>query len=344
MQARVVPAVVSLVLAFAGCSSILQIEPGQLDESSAASSSGVGGGGGLVSECEVASDCPSPPFPDCRAVACAARRCVLTDAAEGAPTTSQIAGDCQRIECDGHGLVRGKDADDPRDDGRECTADTCAQGVPVNTAKGAGTPCQQGGGAVCDGAGDCVGCLSDADCAGQICKSSSCVPMGCSNGVKDNGETDVDCGGPCDPCADGHHCVINNDCVNAICKSGACKGPTCGDAVKNGAEADVDCGGPCAPCTDGKSCNAPSDCAGGVCGGHLCCTSIPDAVSCLGHCGLVANNCGQPITCGICLASALCVQGACVCVPELPTATCASKCGVVLNNCGQPYDCGLCTP
>ena len=46
----------------------------------------------------------------------------------------------------------------------------------------------------------------------------------CSNLIKDNGETGVDCGGSCLPC------------------------PTCTDQIKNGNETDVDCGGDCRPC------------------------------------------------------------------------------------------------
>jgi hypothetical protein len=340
MRARVVPAGIALLLAFAGCASILQIEPGVLDESSPASSSS----GGHASECATPSDCPTPPFADCRTVACDAHRCVLTDAAARAPTTSQIAGDCQQIECDGHGLVRSAAVDDPRDDGRDCTADTCAEGVPANTPKAAGTPCQQGGGAVCNGTGDCVGCLSDTDCAGQICKASSCVPPGCANNVKDGGETDKDCGGPCDPCADNRHCVIGADCVSLVCVSKVCKSPTCGDAVKNGSEADVDCGGGCPPCADNKACAVANDCAGGVCNGQLCCTPALDAITCLGRCGVVTNTCGQPITCGACGGATTCVQTFCVCVPDPTTTTCAGKCGSIANNCGQTLDCGPCPP
>jgi len=345
MQARVIPAVLSLGLSFAGCSSILQIEPGQLDESSTASSSGSGGSdGGGVHECDTPSDCPSTPFLDCRTVACTEHRCIITYAAVGTPTTSQIVGDCLQTECDGHGLGQSVRVDDPRDDGRECTADLCADSGAVNAAKAAGTPCQQGGGAVCTGGGDCVGCLSDADCAGKICQSSICVPTGCANGLKDGGETDKDCGGPCGPCADGKHCVSGNDCLSLVCTNKVCKSPTCGDAVKNGSESDVDCGGPCSPCADGKACEAPSNCTGGVCDGHLCCTPMLEAITCLGHCGPIVNNCGQSIPCGTCAGAAMCVQGLCVCVPDPPMTTCTGKCGMVANNCGQSLDCGTCTP
>ena len=345
MQARALSAAVSLVLVIGGCSSILQIEPGQLDTGAGAStSSGGGGGAAAVSECEAASDCPTPPFPDCREITCADHRCVSVDAAEGTTTISQVAGDCQHIECDGHGLVRSANADDPRDDGRECTDDTCAQGVPVNSARAAGTKCTQGGGAVCSGGGDCVGCLGDADCSGKICKGALCVPTGCSDASKDNGETDVDCGGPCSPCAGGLHCEGHVDCESGVCKGKICKAPSCNDGVKNGDETDVDCSGPCLPCGENKTCSDPTDCMSGVCAGTICCTPKMDVMVCLGHCGPMSNNCGETVMCGGCPFAASCVQGQCVCLPDPMPTTCANMCGLVPNNCFQMIDCGPCGP
>lgn len=354
MQARVFPAAISLLIALGGCGSILGIEAGHLDDSGtgAASSSGGGSGSdgdgsgsGSGSQCITASDCPAAPFPTCREVTCVAHRCLTIDAVAGTPTASQIAGDCQQIECDGSGLVRSANVADPRDDGRECTDDTCALGVPTNTAKPFGTPCQQNGGAVCTGTGECVGCLSDANCPGQICKAASCVPLGCSNLVKDSGETDTDCGGPCNPCGDGLHCETGSDCLNGICKGKNCKGPTCTDGTKNGSETDIDCGsGSCPPCLDGKICDGGGDCIGGVCASNYCCTPTMDVMTCLGHCGEVYNNCGEAVMCAGCSPAQTCVQGTCICVPDPVMTTCANKCGLVPNNCGQLLDCGPCGP
>ncbi len=45
----------------------------------------------------------------------------------------------------------------------------------------------------------------------------------CANGVKDPGETDVDCGGSmCGPCAVNKACVTNTDCSTALCKYSFC--------------------------------------------------------------------------------------------------------------------------
>ncbi len=61
----------------------------------------------------------------------------------------------------------------------------------------------------------------------------------CSDGILNNGETEVDCGGPnCDPCETEE---------------------TCSDGILNNGETEVDCGGPnCDPCGGGGSCDTPS--------------------------------------------------------------------------------------
>lgn len=51
------------------------------------------------------------------------------------------------------------------------------------------------------------------------------VAASCGDGIQNQGESGVDCGGPCNAC-----------------------GPTCVDGIKNGAETGVDCGGGCPAC------------------------------------------------------------------------------------------------
>ncbi|HVY45255.1 MAG TPA: hypothetical protein VHB21_05220, partial [Minicystis sp.] len=51
----------------------------------------------------------------------------------------------------------------------------------------------------------------------------------CSDGVRNQGETDVDCGGPCpSKCALGRHCSTATDCVAFDCSGGVCQGPPVG--------------------------------------------------------------------------------------------------------------------
>ena len=45
-------------------------------------------------------------------------------------------------------------------------------------------------------------------------------PTPCENGAKDDGETDVDCGGECGPCEDGLACAADADCASGFCGTG----------------------------------------------------------------------------------------------------------------------------
>ncbi|MBW2990543.1 hypothetical protein KY348_02440 [Candidatus Woesearchaeota archaeon] len=69
----------------------------------------------------------------------------------------------------------------------------------------------------------------------------------CSNSVKDQDETDVDCGGSkCDPCGEFKFCNIDSDCIDGWCRSSVkCVTPACDDGEKNQDESNVDCGGVC---------------------------------------------------------------------------------------------------
>lgn len=74
-----------------------------------------------------------------------------------------------------------------------------------------------------------------------------CCAGTCGDGIQNQGEGGVDCGGPC---------------------AAAC--PTCQDGIRNQGETSVDCGGPCSPCAEGQGCTTGSDCASGVCSAGVC--------------------------------------------------------------------------
>jgi hypothetical protein len=73
------------------------------------------------------------------------------------------------------------------------------------------------------------------------------APDLCANGVKDSGETDIDCGGSkCSKCAEFQLCNVNADCAAGWCRDNMkCVTPTCDDTVKNQDEINIDCGGKC---------------------------------------------------------------------------------------------------
>ncbi len=106
------------------------------------------------------------------------------------------------------------------------------------------------------------------------------IPANCFDGEFNNGELDVDCGGPnCDPCPpsctngilDVDFGEIDVDCGGPNCD--AC--PTCNDGILNQDELGIDCGGEnCNPCV-----NPSTNCTNGIldgdeegvdCGGPEC--------------------------------------------------------------------------
>lgn len=117
-------------------------------------------------------------------------------------------------------------------------------------------------------------------------KSITCVaPASCTDNIKNQDETDIDCGGStCTTrCSVTQTCITTSDCILSTCISGVCSNQpiaTCTDGIKNGAETDVDCGGPtCQKCSPGKSCLINQDClfpssstayVSGACAGYRC--------------------------------------------------------------------------
>lgn len=74
------------------------------------------------------------------------------------------------------------------------------------------------------------------------------VEENCFDNVKNQDESDVDCGGSCKACEDGKICMSDTDCYN-ICIDGTCsQQETCYDGILNQDEEEVDCGGVCPPC------------------------------------------------------------------------------------------------
>ena len=70
----------------------------------------------------------------------------------------------------------------------------------------------------------------------------------CADGVKNGGETDVDCGGICPRCATGKTCASRSDCASARCANGTCQ--TCANAL---ADCGTDSDGSMCACRDHAS-------------------------------------------------------------------------------------------
>lgn len=177
-----------------------------------------------------------------------------------------------------------------------CRDASCvAPGASDGVKNGAETDVDCGGSAAprCD---DGKSCKQASDCGSSACKAPPgvCVPATAIDGVKNAGETDIDCGGPgvgvprCEP---SQICAAASDCSSAVCTGLLCQPPSSTDGVKNGDESDADCGGTLtgAPrCEAGKACTRSDDCAQGCSYAKLCidsrsCVRFRGGVTCGEH-------------------------------------------------------------
>jgi hypothetical protein len=226
------------------------------------------GNGGCV-ECNKGNQCSGAGV--CERDPCVQKQCEILPRAAGyaLPADQQTDGDCQTRVCDGMGDIDPVGAIEDLDlpvDGNACTDDVCTDGNPSNPNLGAGDPCSQNGGNVCDGAGMCIGCIVDGDCGtNQTCSASQCL--------KSNGQSCASTG----ECASGN--CADGVCCNAPCTA-ACRACNLSGTVgtctshPSGTDPDGDCGsnescdgsGACQS-DGGVLCNGGSNCAAG----QVCC-------------------------------------------------------------------------
>ena len=188
---------------------------------------------------------------------CAEGTCLHDPTNDALPEAEQIAGDCRRAVCLAGVIDQETDDADLPVDGLFCTEDLCNQGTPDNPPLAGGTPCNEAGGQVCNGDGDCVGCFSNDDCTppetcggGGTVEACGCTPIQCS-------EVGLTCG---------FH--PNDECGGVL---------SCNNTTQDGSETDVDCGGSVSTCSTrcsaGKMCLANTDCASSLCCDTTCCAS-----------------------------------------------------------------------
>ncbi|MFZ1679322.1 MAG: GEVED domain-containing protein [Saprospiraceae bacterium] len=70
----------------------------------------------------------------------------------------------------------------------------------------------------------------------------------CTDGIQNQGETGVDCGGPCTPCPTCNDGILNQGETGVDCGGPCAPCQTCSDGIQNQGETGIDCGGPCTPC------------------------------------------------------------------------------------------------
>ena len=185
---------------------------------------------------------------------------------------------CEGASCGGASCVNGQGPGCPMTSTTPPCApsqkDCAGRCVDPSPANGCGdtacTPCPeiQNGHAACRG----EDCGFDCD-PGYVANGNSCdaPPPGCTDGVKNGSETDVDCGGTCPRCSSGKGCNIGADCLTAACLNGECSTASCTNGVQDSNETDIDCGGEnCPRCPVGGRCKVGSDCAAQSCESGIC--------------------------------------------------------------------------
>jgi hypothetical protein len=254
---------------------------------------------GTCVECLVADTCPGQN-DECKTKTCTSFKCGFSYTAKNTPVQSQTPGDCRLAVCDGQGVVsRIADVSDLPTTTNQCAVPVCNGGSPNLDPAAPGTSCSQNGGKVCDDLAHCVECNDGDDCASHVCTGHACSAAACDDHVKNDAETDVDCGGggACPRCADAASCLVGGDCSSGYCDATMhCATPSCSDGVKNGDESDTDCGASCVPaklCARGDHCAGPDDCSTGACIGGTCgCTNNAQCPAELPVCDTGTGVCG----------------------------------------------------
>jgi hypothetical protein len=156
--------------------------------------------------------------------------------------------------------------------GGSCNGTTC-NATCTDLEKNNGESDVDCGGANCAKCGTGKTCMAaNSDCTSLSCSpGNSCLAPTCNDVIKNQGESDVDCGGAeLRPLRDEQGLRRRRRLRERHCVGNLCAAPTCNDVIKNQGESDVDCGGPTATRVDGQGLRAQHDCASLHCVGLVC--------------------------------------------------------------------------
>lgn len=255
----------------------------------------------------------------CQSKLCTGGKCTTPNGKDGRKNGKETDVDCGGGDATTTRCVTGKvclaDSD--------CTLKTCIKGLCADPTSSDGkknateTDVDCGGTDVatprCHPGAKCGG---STDCASGVCVGKVCMAGNPFDEVRNDDETDIDCGGTRSPaCGENKACLIATDCFSNICTAGTkkCAAVHPNDGIKNGTETDVDCGGPAAPpCAANLGCLVGSDCDSKFCTALKCEPRKPGRkdgdetdIDCGGK---VAPKCAADL---VCVADADCQSGAC---------------------------------
>ncbi|MBM4783538.1 MAG: hypothetical protein GQE15_38175, partial [Archangiaceae bacterium] len=172
--------------------------------------------------CTVATDCQSG---SCTAMG----RCATDQCSDGRVNGNETGLDCGgqcATRCPvGQGCLTGADCAHPM--GLQGVNGFCSTATATCTNSSCTTGVKDGDETGVDCGGSCAarcpvgqGCTTNADCAGNLCNTTTrlCVASRCENGLKDQDETDIDCGGDtCNGCNVGQACTLGRHCATQYC-------------------------------------------------------------------------------------------------------------------------------
>ncbi|CAF1226781.1 unnamed protein product [Adineta ricciae] len=163
----------------------------------------------------------------------------------------------------------------------------------------------------------------------MLCTNGVCQSPSCTDGLQNNGETDIDCGGSgsCPRCGTSKKCSANTDCTSANCDGAKCLASANNDNVMNGDETDVDCGGTSGnTCAVNKKCKITTDCNNMLCTNGVC--QSPSCTDGLQNNGETDIDCGGSGSCPRCGTSQKCSANT-----DCTSANCdGTKCLAAANN------------
>ena len=205
-------------------------------------------GGTSCKPCDSLKKCRT--VADCTSKVCDGGLCQAATCADRVENGIETDADCGGTTCDKcDDTKKCKVRTDCKSD--VCTAGRCATPSCNDGAKNGTDTDVDCGGPSCPRCADGKDCLLPTDCTNSVCADKGmglkCQPPSCTDGLKNQDETDVDCGGAtCAGCVTGQACLTGGDCAsqgcnyNRVCAAGrSCVAHYGGDTCGLGGEGGV---------------------------------------------------------------------------------------------------------